>query len=95
MKSTTSLSRPPNPDAPFPSAPQATSKRGLRQTGAPHSLNADTAMLTVLLIFLMIIDVLAIALTWLWRRTDWAALDEANSAFIDSDGSHSYYDQDR
>ena len=52
-------------------------------------------MLTVLLIFLMIIDVLAIAFTWLWRRTDWAALDEANSAFIDSDGSHSYYDQNR
>jgi len=52
-------------------------------------------MLTVLLIFLMIIDVLAIAFTWLWRRTDWAALDEANSAFIDSDGSHYYYDQDR
>ena len=42
-------------------------------------------MLTVLLIFLMIIDVLAIAFTWLWRRTDWAALDEANSAFIDSE----------
>ena len=52
-------------------------------------------MITVLLIFLIIIDALAIVLTWLWRRTDWAALDEANSAFIDSDGFHIYYDQDR
>ncbi len=32
-------------------------------------------MLTVLLIFLMIIDVLAIAFTWLWRRTDCACAD--------------------
>lgn len=43
----------------------------------------------------MIIDVMAIALTWQWRHTDWIALDESNSAFLDSEGTHVYYDQDR
>lgn len=37
--------------------------------------------------------ILAIVLLIAWRKTDWEKIDEANKAFYDSDGDHTYYDR--
>lgn len=39
--------------------------------------------------------ILAIIVMFVWRKTDWKKIDEANRVFYDQDGDHAYYDKNR